>query len=192
MTPPPALPLPGQPPRPDTSQPHINTLPSTELQPHEVGYISRRPANMAVERAEALRHTPESCEAEHCSCHLPAHWQPPNLQITAREAMVLTWHLFTSEDEELSFEEIGQRLGVGPTRVQAIYRRAVAKMRAHALVYYPPRPGTPDYEKRTAEVEKYKSQHPEYGQNRALLDVMDQVLPDHSQDINPFTQHPEG
>lgn len=117
---------------------------------------------MAVERAQALRHTPESCGLEHCSCHLPTNFNPASCLLTARETFILVWHIFAPEDQELSFEEIGQRLGVGEKRVRAIYTRALAKLRAHTRVHYPPRPGTPEYEKRMAEAEKYKVDHPEY------------------------------
>lgn len=155
-----ALPLPGQ--------------PKVSLDPDEIGY--RKPSNMAAERAAALLHTPETCASEHCSCHLPKFFQPPGCELTGREAFVLAWHVFAlddSSDEEMSFEVIGQRLGVSQTRVKQIYQRAAAKLRAHARVHYPPRPGSPDYEKRMAEAAKYKADHPEYAQNRALLDAMD-------------------
>lgn len=163
------LPLPGQGPRP--------SLGPTDpiLAPDEVGY--RKPSNMAKERALALLHTPDTCEREHCSCHLPKFFQPPNCELTGREAFVLAWHVFAlddSSDEELSFEAIGQRLGVSQTRVKQIYQRAAAKLRAHARVHYPPRPGTPEYEKRMADAEAYRLEHPEYAQNRALLDAMEE------------------
>ena len=122
-----ALPLPGQGQRPS-------------LDPDEVGYV--KPSQMAEERAKALLHTSETCTAEHCSCHLPTVFNPPSLNLTAREAFVLAWHLFPlKDDEELSFEDIGKRLGVTPVRVRQIYMRAAAKIRAHGRVWYPVRPG---------------------------------------------------
>lgn len=147
------LPLPGQRPTPSTTTP--------SLDPDEVGY--RKPSNMAAERAAALLHTPETCEREHCSCHLPPIFNPPNCSLTAREAFVLAWHLFTLDDdsdEELSFAAIGQRLGVSETRVRQIYMRAAAKLRAYPRDHYPPRPGTPEYEAQQAAVEKYREEHP--------------------------------
>lgn len=142
------FPLPGQEPRPS-------------LDPDDVGFI--RPGNMAQERAEALSHTPETCTLEHCSCHLPVFWNPDALSLTGREALVLAWHLFPlndDSDEELSFEEIGKKLGVSPTRTRQIYMRAAAKLRAYPRDHYPPRPGTPEYEAQQAAVEKYREEHP--------------------------------
>lgn len=132
---------------------------------------------MSFKRDEALRHTPADCEKDHCSCHLPQYFQPPSLSLTAREAFVLTWHLFVSEEEELSFEQIGECLGVTEARVRQIYQRASAKLRAHTRVHYPPKPGTDEYTERMARAEEYKSNHPEYQQNRALLDAMNMKLP---------------
>lgn len=146
----PALPLPG-------SRP-ISTVPL----PDEIGYT--KPSTMAKERAEALRHTPETCEREHCSCHLPKFFQPPNCNLTGREAFVLAWHVFAlddNSDEELSFATIGKRLGVSETRVRQIYMRAAAKLRAHTRVHYPAKPGTPEHEAQQVELEKYRAEHPE-------------------------------
>lgn len=162
------LPLPGQGPRPSFGPTTDGVTPD----PDEVGY--RKPSNMAKERALALLHTPDTCTQEDCSCHLPKFFQPPGCELTGREAFVLAWHVFTLDDEELSFEVIGQRLGVSPTRVKQIYQRAAAKLRAHARVHYPPRPGTPEYEKRMADAAAYRLEHPEYAQNRALLDAMEE------------------
>ncbi len=124
-------------------------------------------------------HTPSTCTAEHCSCHLPTVFNPPNLNLTGREALVLAWHLFPlGDDEELSFEEIGAKLGVTATRVKQIYQRAGAKLRAYPREFYPPRPGTPEYEKHMWAAKEYREAHPEYAQNRALLDAMDRVFQD--------------
>lgn len=153
------------------------------LDPDEVGYT--RPANMSFKRDEARRHSPADCTEEHCSCHLPAYFNPPSCSLTAREAFVLAWHLFVSEDEELSFEEIGQSLGVTESRARRIYQRASAKIRAHTRVYYPPKPGTDEYAERMAKAEEYKSNHPEYQQNRALLDAMNMKLPSIVDGENP-------
>jgi hypothetical protein len=139
-----ALPLPGQGQRPS-------------LDPDEVGYV--KPSNMADVRAKALLHTPETCTAERCSCHLPVVFNPPSCSLTAREAFVLAWHLLTLDDEEESFEDIGQRLGVTPTRVKQIYQRAGAKLRAHARVHYPLRPTDPGYEAQQQAVAKYHEEH---------------------------------
>lgn len=159
-----ALPLPGQGQRPS-------------LDPDEVGYIQPTPVIKEGKRT----HDPLACEAEHCSCHLPTVFSPPTLELTGREALVLAWHLFPlndDSDEELSFETIGKKLGVTETRVRQIYMRAGAKLRGYPRDNYPPRPGSEEYEKRMAAAEKYKADHPEYAQNRALLDAMDQTLTD--------------
>jgi len=98
--------------------------------PDEVGYVQKS--------ARPEPHTPETCTEEHCSCHLPMGFQiVPNLQLTGREAMVLAWHLFADEGKELDFETIGRKLGVTETRIQQIYTRARAKIRAHAQAHYP-------------------------------------------------------
>lgn len=122
------LPLPGQPATPSTA-------PDRPLDPDEVGYV-KEPDNPAPKP-----HTPESCTQEHCSCHLPPVFQPPSMSLTSREALVLAWHLFPlGDDEELSFEEIGAKLGVTVTRVRQIYMRAGAKLRAYPNVHYPKNP----------------------------------------------------
>lgn len=121
---------------------------------------------------EKPTHTPLTCEDEHCSCHLGTVFTPPGLELSGREALVLAWHLFPlKEDEELSFEEIGRKLGVTATRVKQIYQRAGAKIRAYPRAHYPERPGTPEYEKQLAAAEAYKQAHPEYADRRALLDA---------------------
>lgn len=120
-----ALPLPGQ-------------RPPDPLDPDEVGY---RDSRLSDARREAMRHTPETCTKDHCSCHLPMIYMPPELKLTGREALVLGWHLFPlGEDTELSFEEIGQRLGVTRERVRQIYMRAGAKFRAYPGEHYPTNP----------------------------------------------------
>lgn len=129
---PPTLPLPGSTPAPSTT----STTPTAPLDPDEVGYS--QPSQEAIRRGQALSHTPETCQREHCGCHLPLVFNPPNLELTSREALVLAWHLFPlRDDEELSFEEIGAKLGVTPTRVKQIYQRAGAKLRAYPRVHYP-------------------------------------------------------
>lgn len=120
------LPLPGSTPAPSTRP----------LDPDEVGYT--KPTQAAIERGKALSHTPETCEREHCGCHLPLMFSPPNLELTSREALVLAWHLFPlGDDEELSFEQIAAKLGVTVTRVRQIYMRAGAKLRAYPRAHYP-------------------------------------------------------
>lgn len=138
--------------------PDDNPVAYAKLDPDEVGYV--KPSNMAEERAKALLHTPESCTREHCSCHLPVQFNPPSLSLTSREVFVFAWHLFTlTDDEELSFEAIGQKLGVSQTRVEQIYKRAAAKLRAHARVHYPLKPTDPGYAEQQRLVAKYHEEH---------------------------------
>ncbi len=162
------LPLPGSRPAPLDSN-------GVTLAPDDVGYVHRKPMPLKP------THTPATCTAEHCSCHLPTVFTPASLELSGREALVLAWHLFPlndDSDEELSFEEIGAKLGVRPERAKQIYQRAAAKIRAYPRAHYPPRPGTEEYEKQMAAAEEYKGNHPEYAANRALLDAMDMTLPD--------------
>lgn len=120
------LPLPGQPRTPSTA-------PTTPLDPDEVGYRQDAPKHVP--------HTPEACPNDHCSCHLPPVFQPPSMALTSREALVLAWHLFPlKDDEDLSFEDIGKKLGVTETRVRQIYMRAAAKIRAYERTHYPRNP----------------------------------------------------
>jgi hypothetical protein len=92
---------------------------------------------------------------------LPAQYRIPELELTGREAMVLAWHLFPPGDEdELSFQQIGQRLGISQVRVRQIYQKAGAKLRAYPHSHYPPRPGTPEHAAQVAAAEKYKAEHP--------------------------------
>ncbi len=149
--------------------------PPSPLGPDEVGYT--KPPQAAIQRGIALSHTPETCEREHCACHLPLVFSPPPLELTGREAMVLAWHLFPlGEDDDLSFQEIGAKLGVIPEQARRIYMRAGAKLRAYPRHHYPPKPGTPEYEEYMARAEQYRRDHPEYAQTRALIDVMDDKL----------------
>ena len=144
--------------------------PPSPLDPDEVGYV--KPSQAAIERGKALSHTPDMCRLEHCACHLPTVFSPPNLELSGREALVLAWHLFPlGDDEELSFEEIGAKLGVTVSRVRQIYMRAGAKIRAYPRSHYPPKPGTDEYEKRMAAAQEYRTDHPEYADRRALLDA---------------------
>ncbi|QEQ93648.1 DNA binding protein [Streptomyces phage Zuko] len=171
------LPLPGSKPVPLTSATPPSGLDANgvPLEPDEVGYVTRKPMPLKP------THTPDTCTAEHCSCHLPSVFSPSNLELTGREALVLAWHLFPlndDSDEELSFEDIGKKLGVRPERARQIYQRAAAKIRAFPRAAYPPRPGTPEYEKNMAAAQEYKGDHPEYAANRALLDAMDMTLTD--------------
>lgn len=107
---------------------------SPPLDPDEVGYT--RPG---ASRPEP--HDTTTCQREHCACHLPPLFNPPGLELTSREALVLAWHLFPlKDDEELSFQQIAGKLGVTETRVRQIYMRAGAKLRAYPRVHYPENP----------------------------------------------------
>lgn len=140
------------------------------LDPDEVGYTSKPAYN-----GQRESHTPETCTAEHCSCHLPLIFMPPELKLTGREALVLAWHLFPlGEDTDLTFEEIGKKLGVMPAQARRIYMKAGAKLRAYPRDHYPPKPGTPEYEEYMARAKEYRAAHPEYAANRALIHAMDE------------------
>lgn len=135
------LPLPGSKPIPS-------------FDPDEVGYIKPAPG--------FVPHKPQDCTEDHCSCHLPAFRQFPGMGLTGQEAFVLAWHLFALRDDDyLDFPTIARKLGVTPERVKQIYGRAAAKIRAHARVHYPVKPGTPEAEEQARAVEKYHAEHPE-------------------------------